>query len=96
MIDILLMFGPCHGKTFQISEQCNRTGMVLAVEDAHVRADFRYNMQLDIFNRNDVMMVMPKRHMYHRAQEYQTENGEDCVLYVHDSRCCEKGMNDVE
>jgi hypothetical protein len=98
-VDVLLMFGPLHGKTFCLPPSCLTNGVLVAMEeiDDNHRATERRLMQMnpgyDVYR--PMGLEMQPSHFYKKMEEYSNSNMEEVVLYAHDDSCCEKTMEDT-
>lgn len=96
-VDVLLMFGPLHGKTFNLPLSCLTSDVLVAMEEHTERSMYQLNPMYTsmIDGPNGLNEGMPPRHFYKKMDEFGNSNMEECLLYVHDDSCCEKTMEDT-
>ena len=87
---VILMFGPAHGATMQITERHYLSHQAIVVPD-QARPIFP---QFGNPARKPGPPGLPKHHLYRFDDEYESDNMEECAIYVHQEGCCEQKMPD--
>lgn len=84
-MNIMLMFGPCHGMVLNMVD-LNKDIMV-----SKAGQDVPTFSRSELREKPDWTLNASRRdmHRYTRYDEFSSINGEDCALYTHAERCCE-------
>lgn len=80
MINALLMFGPCHGKTFEIEE--GKRDVLVPEENGTIMYQ-RYDEGASL------VPIHHKAHRYVLLDEFSSSNCEDVAVYTHEEDCCD-------
>lgn len=91
-VEILLVFGPCHGGVLKVTSSSIRQSRSITVVWTpnygirYVDVNYMDSYMLDQMNHRGFSAV----HTYVRMEEFANNNMEECTLFSHDDSCCEE------
>lgn len=89
LVNIVLVFGPGHGKTMTLPDTSAHKDMPLVwMEESQPLANFYADGAGPDMLSVDLKLY---RHLYYYHDEIDNDT-EYCTIYVHDERCCDKVM----
>lgn len=83
MLQLLLLFGPCHGRSWEIRDDPQRE---IDVPENGGGPMWDYSNGYPDISR-------PQIHRYRFYESFSSDNMEDCLLYIHHEQCCDATLH---